>query len=204
MYRLDKFKKTVFGRGYIGDGVNSSRYGRGLPKTKKYLTWFAMMQRCYSENSLKRKPTYENCSVDERWWNFQVFCDWYDENFYQIDDCVMCLDKDILVKNNKVYSPETCIFVPQQINKLLTLRQLHRGELPLGVHKNRNSYSAFCNKNGKSVYIGNFDTAEKALHAYIKEKEVTLKESAEKYIKCIPYILYKALYNYKIDIDDCL
>ncbi len=61
MIRKDKFKKTVFGIGYMGEGNNRSRYGTGLPKTKKYLTWFAMMQRCYSKNSLKIKPTYIGC-----------------------------------------------------------------------------------------------------------------------------------------------
>lgn len=195
----DAFNPTVFRRGYMGDGENRSRYGTGLQKTKKYLTWFAMMQRCYSENSLKRKPTYENCEVCEEWWNFQVFCKWFDENYYEIPNHVMCLDKDILVNSNKIYSPETCCFVPQQINKLLTLRHRFRGELPLGVKHAGNKYTAVCNKDNVAIVVGRYDTIEDAVNSYYSFKKEVLKSSAEKYKEYLPNKTYLALCNFEIN-----
>lgn len=195
----DVFKPTVFKRGYMGIGENKSRYGAGLPKTKKYLTWFAMMQRCYSENSLKRKPTYKGCSVCEEWWDFQKFCDWFDKNYYEVNEEVMCLDKDILSKGNKIYSPETCVFVPQSINKLLTLRDRFRGDLPLGVRKNGNNFSAFCNLENKSIYIGTFKTEIEAEFAYKTFKNEVMKSMAIKYMDSIPINLYNVLIDYKMD-----
>ncbi len=199
MQRKDKLKPTVFGRGFMGHGDNSSRYGANLPKTKKYLTWFAMMQRCYSENSLKRKPTYIGCEVDKRWWNFQVFCEWFDKNYYEIEDKIMCLDKDILVNGNKIYSPETCVFVPQEINKLLTLRNRFRGDCPLGVRKSGKKYSSFCNYKNKSINLGVYTTPEEAHNVYLDRKQEILIKTAEEYKKVIPVILYDALMSYKIE-----
>ena len=59
-----------------------------------------------------------DCSVYEGWHNFQNFAKWYEDNYYEIEEEQMHLDKDILVKGNKVYSPDTCVFVPETINGL--------------------------------------------------------------------------------------
>ena len=86
--------------------------------TKPYNTWSSMLTRCYSENYHKLQPTYIGCSVCEEWHNFDVFCEWFAQNYkdgYQ-------LDKDLLQQGNKMYSPKTCVFLTQRINSLLIER----------------------------------------------------------------------------------
>ena len=73
-----------------------------------------MLIRCYNKKDLEKNPTYKNTTVCIEWCNFQNFAQWFEKNY--IDD--WALDKDILVKGNKVYSPETCCFVPREINEV--------------------------------------------------------------------------------------
>jgi len=86
------------------------------------------------------------------------------------------LDKDIKFTGNKVYSPETCIFVPQQINSLLTDRRAERGSESQGVHFNirDNKFQANCSVNGRKKHLGYFDKEEDAAVAYkeFKSKHV--------------------------------
>ena len=120
----------------------------------------------------------------------------------------MALDKDILVKGNKIYSPETCVFVPQNINTLFTKRNKVRGEYPIGVsfYKNTNKYLAQCNIliNGKSQYkkLGYYNNIEDAFNAYKESKEANIKQVADYYKDNIPNKLYEAMYNYEVEITD--
>ena len=115
----------------------------------------------------------------------------------------MELDKDTLVKGNKIYSPETCIFVPQRINYLFLNSGGSRGLLPLGVYTVGKKYASRTSKNGKrSVYLGSFDTPEEAFLAYKTAKEAYIKEVADEYKDKIPKKLYDALYAYTVEITD--
>ena len=71
-----------------------------------------ILERGYSKLWKEKHPTYENVYVCEEWHNFQNFAKWYYNNYYSINEERMEIDKDILYKNNKVYSPDTCIIVP--------------------------------------------------------------------------------------------
>lgn len=80
----------------------------------------------------------------EEWHDFQEYGKWFDNNYYEIEGETMCLDKDILVKHNKIYSPETCIYAPQTINKLFTKRQNDRGESIIGTYPFKGKYVVQC------------------------------------------------------------
>jgi len=199
------YDKTICGVGYLGEG--------GYVKTKKcvanpiYVTWDCMLRRVYSDKIHKRKPSYIGCSVTEDWHNFQVFAKWYNENYYKIEDQEMQLDKDILLKGNKVYSPETCIFVPQNINKLFVKKRSTRGEYPIGVHYSERykSLISSCNNNDNSglpEFLGCYSTPELAFNAYKTYKENIIKQVADKYKNQIPKILYDTMYAYKVEITD--
>lgn len=108
------YDKSAYGVGYIGEGAYKISFKRVF--YPHYIYWRTMMKRCYSDHFHTQFPTYKDCSVVKDWHNFQNFAKWYDENYYEIGEEMMHLDKDILVKGNKVYSPETCVFVPQSIN----------------------------------------------------------------------------------------
>ena len=79
--------------------------------------WHNMYNRCYREDYLEKNPQYKGCSICDEWLNDrEAFYNWVAENYYIIDGEQIDLDKDILVKGNKVYSPDTCIFAPHVIN----------------------------------------------------------------------------------------
>ena len=122
----------------------------------------------------------------------------------------MHLDKDILIKNNKIYSPDTCIFVPQRINELFIKTNKLRGNLPIGVSylKNINKFQANCKtftKRGSasySNYLGCFKTPLEAFNVYKQFKEKYIKQVADEYKNKIPQKLYEAMYRYEVEITD--
>ena len=99
-------------------------------------------------------------------------------------------------------SPETCAFVPQQINKLFIKSEKTRGEYPLGVHCTGKSFEARVNINGKGKHLGTFKTVEEAFQAYKNAKEAYIKEMADKWKDKIRPETYQALINYQVEITD--
>jgi len=188
--------KTCYGKGIFGIGIYDS-------KNKAYPIWRNIFERCYDEKTLKKYPTYIECSVCEEWHNFQNFAKWYNENYYNIEGQVMNIDKDILFKGNKIYSPEKCVFVPKEINVLFTKSNKRRGNCPIGVYLARDGgrYIAQC-YDKKTIYLGIHSTPEEAFEVYKEYKEDVIKKIADKYYGLIPEKLYKAMYNYIVEITD--
>lgn len=187
---------TVYGLGYLGIGKYKSQCNG--EKSKIYYAWNNILERCYSKKLQLRKPTYIGCSIVKEWCNFQNFAKWYEENY--IDG--FQLDKDLLQKGNKIYSSNTCCFVPREINNLLTSRKLKRGQFPIGVTKFGNNYRATLTMNGTNTYIGTFSTAEEAFQAYKITKETHIKEVADRWRGQIAEPIYHTLYNYQVEITD--
>jgi hypothetical protein len=106
--------RSVYGVGFIGEGSYKSR--TNSIHNKNYICWKSMLQRCYSEAYQKHKPTYVGCTVVVDWHNFQNFAKWFEENYDFSSKEPLQLDKDILIKGNKIYSPETCCFVTNSVN----------------------------------------------------------------------------------------
>ena len=200
------YEHSVYGIGCMGEGeYKVSENGKN---TRVYHTWHSMLERCYSEKYQEKYPTYNGCTVCEEWLNFQNFAKWYDENSYEVNNEKMNLDKDILVKHNKIYSPDTCIFVPQAINKLFVKCDRSRGDSVIGTSLYKGKYQVKCQvfnpETGKSKneYLGYYDTQEKAFEVYKYYKEKNIKEVADYYKDEIPDKLYNALYSYKVEITD--
>lgn len=202
------YERRTCGVGYLGEGKYKTR--KNNKKTKCYRTWRNMLTRCFDEEYKLKHNTYLGVTICEEWLNFQVFAEWYYNNIYFIDDEEMNLDKDILNKGNKVYSPETCIFVPQRINKLFTKTNKNRNGLPVGVfyNKKNNNYVAGCSvynleKKKKEVKrLGSYSTPEEAFEVYKQFKESYIKQVADYYKDKIPTKLYDAMYRYEVEIDD--
>lgn len=196
------YEKTIFNIGYIGEGrYNVSINGK---HTKHYDIWNRMLCRCYDPKYIQKHPTYEQCEVCEPWHNFQIFAEWFEDNYYEIEEQIMNLDKDILIKGNKIYSPDTCIFVPQNINKLFTKRNNDRGNFPVGVSYNKSSkkYKAYCNTDKKQNFLGYYNTPEEAFQVYKNFKEKYIKEVANQYKDVIPEKLYNAMFEYEVEEND--
>lgn len=200
------YERTIYGVGYIGEG--DYKVSKNRKHTRVYDTWHSMLERCYNEKYHEKYPTYKDCSANEEWHNFQNFGEWYEENYYEVEGQRMNLDKDILVKHNKIYSPDTCIFVPQTINKLFIKCDNTRGDSVIGTSPKNGKYQAYCRminpETGKSrlEYLGLYDTQEKGFEVYKYYKEKNIKEVADYFKGQIPDKLYDALYDYEVEIDD--
>ena len=200
------YERRTCGIGYLGEGKYKVREN-GKP-TRVYETWKSMLQRCYDKKLHKKRPTYIGCEVCDEWLNFQNFAKWYKDNYYEVEGELMCLDKDILIKHNKIYSPETCIFVPQTINILFTKNNSKRGESVIGTTLHQGKYETRCSLinpetgESKQEYLGLYETQEEAFKVYKYYKENNIKEVADYYFGRIPDKLYDRLYNYEVEIDD--
>lgn len=192
------FHKSVVGIGFLGVGNFKTKINN--KSEKYYCLWASMLKRCYDKEYHTKKPTYKDCSVDERWHNFQNFAKWLDNNYVDGFE----LDKDILFKGNKIYSPETCCFVPKEVNVLFTSRFSKRGEYVIGVSssKSKNMFESSLSVEGKTIHLGSFKTEIEAFKMYKGCKETYIKQLAEKYKHQISNTCYKALCNYKIKITD--
>jgi hypothetical protein len=119
------------------------------------------------------------------------------------------LDKDILRKGNKIYGPATCVFVPAELNSLLSgcYRAKRRGKYPIGVCYNKGSgtFIAQMSKDRKvslDKYLGSFKTVEEAFACYKQAKEAKIKRLAEKWRDHIDIRAYEALMARTVEWDD--
>lgn len=214
-----------FTHGAIKDYCLPTFYNRGIKRhgrlyddngnrTLAFGYWDDMLKRCYNQNDLERYPMYSDCYVCDEWLDLPTFELWVEDNYYQCGSERMVLDKDILYKGNRLYSPDTAIFVPERINGLLTKTNRSRGDYPIGVYykaKNRKFVAQVSKLNNelrgtkRQEYLGLFDTPEEAFLAYKVEKERYIKQVADHYYDKYPNFparLYDALYSYTVDIDD--
>ena len=193
------FHKTVYNRGYLG--IQSNRKSIETIKNKKsYKIWNGIMTRCYNDNYKNTRPTYDGCYVCDEWLCYANFEKWFNENYYEIKNEKMCLDKDILKKGNKIYSPQTCVFVPNRINCLFTKNNKNRS-ICIGVTKRDKKYVSTVSIMGKNR-AKFFETKEEAFFDYKKRKEQEIKRVAEEYKENIPNILFNAMINYKVEYTD--
>lgn len=193
--------KTLHNIGYLGEGKYNC-------DNIWYNHWRAMIERVHIKNDNFHR-TYSDVTIYENWYNYQIFSKWSEQNYYEIPNMKMQLDKDILIKGNRIYSPETCVFVPYIINALLLKSDKMRGNLPIGVywHERDQEYRSQCsfvdyNGKRKNKWLGGYSNPEDAFIAYKIFKELYIKEVADKYKEYIPKNLYKALYKYEVEITD--
>jgi len=187
---------------FYGVGRNSKRQHKtklNNKHTEAYRAWHHMLTRCYSPKTQAINPTYIGCSISEVWHDFQDFADWFYSHPYS--GLGYQLDKDLLVTGNKVYSPETCCFVPQEINLLLNNNGINRGEHPQGVswHKATEKYLANIAVKGKTVYLGVFNCAQEAHQAYRLAKEQYVKEKALEWQDRIDTKVFDALISWRLN-----
>jgi len=174
-----------------GVGINNADYftqykGVSCPY---YHKWKKMLERCYSAKWQKSKPTYSNCLVCVEWLTFSNFKDWMLTQDWEGKE----LDKDIISPGNKIYSPDTCMFVNRAINLLI---QHKKSKFATGVsyHKRDKVFCAAVTYNGKHEHIGNYRTEMEAHNAYKMKKYKIIKDVA----MTQPEPLKTALLNHKI------
>lgn len=165
--------RSLSNRGAIhGVGFNDSSYCiTTMINGKQVLcpamaSWASMMQRCFDAKFHERYPTYSGVSVADNWHKFSVFRKWW--LIHHVDGYE--LDKD-LIGDGKHYSPESCIFVPQWLNKFTIGYDAARTECIKFKSGNR-SFRARCSNpfSRKQEFLGHFDTPEAARAAWVTRK----------------------------------
>ena len=200
----DRLSPVVFGVGILGDALSTIN-GKRL---KEYELWKNMLKRCYDNTYLTKHPTYKDCSVSDDFKFYPNFKNWCNNQvgFKSLDDKgkPFQLDKDILVKGNKVYSENTCAFVPKEINMLSVKCNRKRGKHNIGVYYRQQDkkFVAKLKVHSKNTYIGCFDTETEAFIVYKQAKECYIKEVANKWKDKIDIRVYEALINYQVEITD--
>lgn len=185
-------KKLVYGVG-INDADN---FTKSNVLRLALARWKEILRRCYSEDYHLRNPSYKDCCVCKDWLVFSKFLEWFRENYVE----GYHLDKDILSKNNKIYSMETCCFIPQALNKLLVFHtnKKKNKKLPIGVgyDKQVNKYIGFGVYKERKLFLNIKD----AYNYYKQNKEYRIKELAKCYFENnkISKRVFEVLTNYKL------
>lgn len=193
-------QKLIYG---VGINDKSTKASSGGKLIKEYMLWADMLRRCYSAQSLIYRPTYQHCSVSDNFKHYSYFYDWC-QNQIGFNNDKWQLDKDILLKGNKIYTENLCVFIPQKINLCLTKANSMRGHLPIGVHLHSNGkYRAQCgNLDGTQKHLGLYSNPEDAFSAYKDYKIEVLHRLANIYKNQIDERVYLALLNYNITVTD--
>lgn len=189
--------KLLLGVGYCSNDLNVGKRGNLL---KPYRVWYSMLERSYTE----KFHTYTGVTVCEEWHDYKNFFDWFNLNYYELECEKVALDKDLLVKGNRLYGPSTCCFVPQSVNNLLLNCGSNNGVCKVGVsyRKSSSKFIAQVNVGGKRKSLGYYTTEEEAYLAYKKAKEHEIRRKAYQYKHVLRSDVYEALINYTVNDDD--
>lgn len=196
----------------LGVGITGNKYKVkvGGKLIKEYIAWKSMLKRCFDFKYKNNKHTYQHVFCCEDWILFENFYNWLhlQPNFDKwLSGELWAVEKDILLKGNKAYSPDTCCLVPMNVNSLFLKGDAMRGNLPIGVTKTKYGYQAKCRNpfiKGKVESLGTYNTPEQAFLAYKKAKESYIKQVAEiEYSNDnITKQCYEAMINYEVEIND--
>ena len=171
---LQKASPRSGGKKIFGVGVNDSSFATNKiidgkrKKHRAYSAWYHILSRCYNRQSLDKNPTYADVEVCDEWLNFSGFFDWWKDNHVDGWD----IDKDLLKVGNRVYSPETCIYIPHEINALCYRPSIKESSLPIGVYfdSEKSMYKSQCRDGRTNVHLGYFNNANDAHRAWILKK----------------------------------
>ena len=164
-----------------------------------------MLRRGYCQKVKVKSPNYKDVSVCDEWHYLSNFAQWvnnpvngYHKGYH--------LDKDLIKKGNKTYSPQTCCFLPPEINYLFKKPKQHEksNPYPIGVHKYKKAYIVQLYKYRERVYVGSFDNPHDAFLAYKDAKEAHIKELAQTYYDRgdITKRVYDAMIRWNVEITD--
>ena len=167
-------------------------------KLKSYTVWRSMLKRCCDTNDINNQRSYNDCTVCEEWLIYSNFEKWFNDNY--IDG--YSLDKDLLKSGNRLYSPNTCCFLPIQINTLLIWHSVKDSKLPIGVtYDNKGTFQVMIKRFGKQKRIGTrYYSLSSAVNAYRTAKKEYINEVAKQYYDegKIDKKIYNALLDYEL------
>lgn len=192
-------QKKVFGVGIYEKGVHIGSID-GVT-TRSYRLWSDMLRRCDPNGLYQIKnPSYQGCSVHPAFIRFQDFAEWCQTQI-GFSNPDFQLDKDILHHGNKLYGPDTCVFVPKSINVVFTFNQTTNSPYPAGVTRvvAKSRFKASINVDGGRVFLGYYNTSDEAYDAYKVAKVADIHRHAELWKNQIDLRVYESMINYRIN-----
>lgn len=155
-----------------GVGINDVQYATN--ETSAFNTWRTMLERCYDEDNRSKYPAYADVKVCDEWLRYSNFKRWYDENHKDGYD----MDKDLLSGDCKIYSPDTCCFIPESLNAIVaSISPNNKGYTEKGGY-----FYASLYMDGKRKHLGSFKTRVEAHSAYVLAKKEYVLRVAESHL----------------------
>ena len=170
----------------------------------QYRLWKDMIQRGYDVKTKSARPTYKDVTCCDEWLSFANFVCWVNKEVgYSGKPDGYQLDKDLILRGNKHYSPEACSLVPRAVNALLNSNGNSRGRYPVGVHFDvkHDGFAAGLRCGGVRKNIGLFATPEEAFLAYKIAKEAHIKVVALQHKDILKPAVFESLMGWEINID---
>lgn len=201
------------------DGCNSNNYYKNLSfddefvyihyaniRDRAYKCYYNMIDRVSGKYQYNYGMRYDGVTVCDEWFNDkEKFIDWYVQNYYECAYEAMELDKDLLVRDNKIYGSNTCCILPKSLNILISTCHQKKGSnlyMPLGVRKiyvdKRPKYQGIISINSKPMKLPLRNRPKAAFEDYFMQKKAQLMITAEQYKPYLPEHIYHALINYEI------
>ena len=206
---VKNYNKVVHGKhGYLGQGPYASEHRDENGKRvlhNEYKIWSGIHKRVGNFDG--KHPSYEDVTVCEEWWCYQNFAKWYNEHVYTLYDDFLCIDKDILKPDSRIYSPQTCCLIPNSINEVFKdFRNYKNDDLPIGVTRRNDmrtvkyrARTTTIDEYNNVVYTSKtFDNIFDAFMFYKENKEKYIKYLAEKYKQVLPIDVYLKLLEFKV------
>lgn len=154
-----------------GVGVNDLPFSTSIGKRNHpaYIAWSHMLKRCHNKTFQRKNPCYFGCTACEEWLVASNYLSWWKDNHVK----GWSMDKDILT-DAKQYSPENCIFVPNEINGFIANTNNRSNGLPIGVYldkrKKFKKYQSVIAIGSKRKSLGIYSTPEEASMAWVNAK----------------------------------
>ena len=153
-----------------GIGINDLHYnvnigGRGQQeRCPFYLKWKDLIRRCYHDKFKESEKSYSEATTCDEWIRASIFKGWMESKNWKGNH----LDKDLLIPGNKVYGPDTCVFIPSFLNQVIKSPPNPCDEFNIGVRERvsksgvKTFYTAKVNS-GDFIYNSKtFETAQEA------------------------------------------
>jgi hypothetical protein len=165
-------------------------------RTRSTTLWRTLSNKCDDNGNVQNIRQRCYAGVSNAFESYQEFTDWCQDQYgymrQELNGRFWSLDKDVLVPGNRIYGPDTCLFVPFKVNNtFITPMTREKYTYPMGVYKDKERklsgsfYAGIRNTGNKNpTVLGKFDTEMEAHRAWqLAKADIILSLSQDAEIK---------------------